>query len=68
MDQLKKCPRCGGYGKLYKNYGFVYVQCELCELRTVLYQDHNEAEDEEKAINEWNGFIRFEEKPKRNKK
>ncbi len=67
MQEIKKCPFCGGDGELtqrynsrYDNY-FVFVACSLCSAQSKTFTSDDNAERVEwqskaceKAVNAWN--------------
>lgn len=56
MDELKKCPFCGGKAEInfkedYSAHRFYWVECSKCDARTSDFEDNP---GKEKAISSWN--------------
>ena len=67
MENIKKCPFCGGAGILTENFSFktrsyfIFVKCQLCGAQSKTYASLTDAEADdwqseacEKAIAAWN--------------
>jgi len=67
MQEIKKCPFCGGDGELTQRYNyrhgnyFVFVACSLCNAQSKTFTSDDDAEHGEwqskaceKAVNAWN--------------
>lgn len=67
MDDIKKCPFCGGDGELTQRYNsrwrnyFVFVSCSLCNAQGKTFSSDDDVSENdwkskscEKAINAWN--------------
>lgn len=55
MEELKKCPFCGGKAKIYKSFDYVSkyrVECTKCEMCSPIY---NKSEE---AIEVWNRRVK----------
>ena len=54
MEELKKCPFCGGEADIYRGYGkygfFVVAECVLCGARTKCFSSGKDHEYEENAM------------------
>lgn len=51
MEELKKCPFCGGEAKIYKLFDYISkyrVECTYCDMYTSAYAT------KEEAIEAWN--------------
>lgn len=65
MDELKKCPFCGGEAKFYisidnciPRHPTAYVYCKKCHVSTRVFTDtKNDVSFIEDAKNAWNGRI-----------
>ena len=77
MDNLKKCPHCGGAACLNSSYSyrarsyFVFVKCFVCGSQGKIYNSEQDPEQEEwnnaaciKAVEAWN--MRTDEKEQEN--
>ena len=57
MEELKKCPFCGGEAEIYKSFDYVSkyrVECTKCEMYS---QNYNKLEE---AIEAWNSRVEDE--------
>ena len=57
MDDLKKCPFCGGEAKAAHDdtivYTWSYIYCTKCEARTTDFRMSTEYSSDQKAIEAW---------------